>query len=229
MQRGTESMKIAVMNATKVSIAPVDQAARQYPEAEIFHFMDEGMSWLGKQEGKISDQNINRMIRLIRSAEELQVDGILLSCTIFSPYIERIQESTKLPVVAADIGVFEKAAQMYQKIGAVVSFAPTLESVAWVVDRCKQMVRSDFDVEIAFAEGALEAAAQGDEDKHNQLVYEAASSLKDKEAIVLSQMSQIRALPLFDAYPVPVMTSPAVSLGLLIEKINNAFPKMVHK
>ena len=218
-------MKIAVMNATKVSIDPVDQAAKNYPEAEIFHFMDEGMSWLGKQEGTISDQNINRMIRLIRSAEELQVDGILLSCTIFSPFIERIQESTKLPVVAADIGVFEKAAQLYQKIGAVVSFAPTLDSVGWVVDRCKKTVRSDFDVEIRYAEGALEAAAEGDEDKHNRLVYETAASFRDKEAIVLSQMSQIRALPLFEDYPIPVMTSPSVSLGLLIEKINGSFPK----
>ena len=212
-------MKIAVMNATKVSIAPMDLAAKQYPEVQIFHFMDEGMSWFGKQEGRISDQNINRMIRMFRSAEELEVDGILLSCTIFSPYIDRLQESTELPIVAADIGVFEKAAQQYQKIGAVVSFAPTLESVAWVVDRCRQKVRPDFDVEIHFAEGAMEAAAEGDEAKHNQLVYEAAASFRDKEAIVLSQMSQIRALSLFENYPIPVMTSPSVSLGLLLEKI----------
>ena len=212
-------MKIAVMNATKVSIAPVDLAAKKYPEVQIFHFMDEGMSWLGKQEGRISDQNINRMVRMFRSAEELEVDGILLSCTIFSPYIDRLQECTELPVVAADIGVFEKAAQQYQRIGAVVSFAPTLESVAWVVDRCRQKVRPDFDVEIHFAEGAMEAAAAGEEEKHNRLVYEAAASFRDKEAIVLSQMSQIRALPLFEDHPIPVMTSPSVSLGLLLERI----------
>lgn len=214
-------MKIAVMNATKVSIAPVDLAAKQYPEVQIFHFMDEGMSWLGKQEGTITDQNINRMIRLFRSAEELDVDGILLSCTIFSPYIDRLQEYTKLPVVAADIGVFERTAQQYRQIGAVVSFAPTLESVAWVVDRCRQRVNPDFDVEIHFAEGAMEAAAEGDEEKHNRLVYEAAASFQNKEAVVLSQMSQIRALPLFEKFPIPVMTSPSVSLGMLIEKIQD--------
>ena len=42
-----------------------------------------------------------------------------------------------------------------------------------------------------------------------------------KEAIVLSQMSQIRALPLFEGFPVPVLTSPSVSLGLLREEIMN--------
>ena len=213
-------MKIAVINATRVSIEPVDQAAKEYPDLEIFHFMDEGMSWLGKQEGKISGRNLSRMVGLIHSAEELGVDGILLSCTIFSPFIDQLRLCTDLPLVAADIGVFEKAAQLYQKIGAVVSFAPTMKSVAWVVDRCKKLVNPEFDVEIKLAEGAFDAAASGNEEEHNRIIYETVTKFQDKEAIVLSQMSQVRALPLFENYPIPVLTSPSVSLGLLIEAIN---------
>lgn len=215
-------MKIAVMNATKVSIEPVDQAAKAYPDLELFHFMDEGMSWLGKQEGRISGKNLSRMVQLIHSAEELGVDGILLSCTIFSPFIDQLAMCTDLPIVAADIGVFEKTAQSYQKIGAIVSFEPTMKSVAWVVDRCKKLVRPDYDVEIKFAAGAFAAAAAGNEEEHNRIIYETAEQFTDKEAIILSQMSQVRALPLFKDYPIPVFTSPAVSLGLLIEKIEQA-------
>jgi len=174
------------------------------------------MAW---EEGRISGSNLSRMVNLIHSAEELGVDGILLSCTIFSPYIDQLRLCTDLPLVAADIGVFEKAAQLYRKIGTVVSFEPTLKSVAWVVERCKRQVRPDFDVEIGYAEGALEAAAAGKEEEHNRIVYETALKFKDKEAVVLSQMSQIRALPLFENFPVPVLTSPSVSLGLLIEEI----------
>ena len=212
-------IKIAVVNATKVSIEPVDQAAKTFPEMEIFHFMDEGMSWLGKQEGRISGKNLSRMIQLIHSAEELGVDGILLSCTIFSPFIDQLRLCTDLPLVAADIGVFEKAARMYQKIGAVVSFGPTLESVAWVVDRCRKTVNPEFDVELRLADGAFDAAAAGDDELHNRIVFETAKSFQNKEAIVLSQMSQLRALPLFADYPIPVMTSPSVSLELLVEQI----------
>ena len=181
--------------------------------------MDEGMSWLGKQEGRISGKNLSRMIQLIHSAEELGVDGILLSCTIFSPFIDELRLCTDLPLVAADIGVFEKAAKLYRKVGAIVSFAPTLESVAWVADRCKRQVSPDYDVEIKFANGAFEAAAAGNVEEHNRIIYETAEQFQDKEAIILSQMSQIRALPLFQDYRVPVLTSPSVSLGLLIEEI----------
>ena len=218
----TDRIRIAVMNATKVSIEPVDQAAKAFPEVEIFHFMDEGMSWLGKQEGRISGKNLSRMVHLIHSAQELGVDGILLSCTIFSPFIDQLQLCTDLPLVAADIGVFEKAARIYQKVGAIVSFGPTMDSVAWVVERCRQTVNPDFDVEITLAEGAFEAAAAGDEETHNRIVYETAKTLEGKEAIILSQMSQIRALPLFANYPLPVLTSPSVSLELLVEQIRKA-------
>jgi len=100
-----------------------------------------------------------------------------------------------------------------------VSFAPTLESVAWVVNRCKKYVKKDFDAEIRYAEGAFEAAAAGNEEKHNRIIYETAVQFEDKEAIVLSQMSQVRALSLFQDYPIPVLSSPSVSLGILIEEI----------
>ena len=212
-------MKIAVINATKVSIAPVDQAAKDYQDIEIFHFMDEGMSWLGRQEGRISGKNLARMIALIHSAEELGVDGILLSCTIFSPFIDELRMCTDLPLVAADISVFEKAASIYKKVGAIVSFPPTMKSVSWVADRCKKTVSSDYDVEIKLADGAFDAAAAGNEEEHNRIIYETANKFQEKEAIILSQMSQVRALPLFEKYPIPVLTSPAVSLGLLIEAI----------
>ena len=207
------------MNATKVSVDPVDRAARAFPQLQVFHFMDEGMSWLGKQEGRISGRNLARMINLIHSAEELDVDGILLSCTIFSPFIDQLRLCTDLPLVAADIGVFEKAARIYRKVGAVVSFAPTMESVAWVVERCRRLVNPELDVEIRFAEGAFEAAAAGDEATHNRIILETAGQFRDREAVILSQMSQVRALPLFENFPIPVLTSPSVSLGLLVEEI----------
>ena len=106
--------KIAVINATKVSIAPVDAAAKAFPDVQILHLMDEGMSYLAKQEGQITGKNMARMAAQLRSAAELGVDGILLSCTIFSPYIDTLRMLTDLPLVAADVGVFEKAAAAFR-------------------------------------------------------------------------------------------------------------------
>ena len=217
----SRKIKIAVINATKISIAPVEQAAKQFPDVQIFHFMDEGMSYLAKEEGRISGKNMARMINLITQAESLGVDGILLSCTIFSPYIDVLRKFTDLPLVAADIGVFEKAAADFRKIGAVVSFPPTMDSVVQVVKMCQEK-NPDFEVEIQLAKGAFDALTDGDEELHNRILYETAASMaKGKDAIVLSQMSHMRCLPLFQNFPIPVLTSPPVSLQLLCDMIKN--------
>ena len=52
--------KIAVIDATKVSLAPVEAAAKQFPDVEIFHLMDEGMSYLAKRDGRITGANMGR-------------------------------------------------------------------------------------------------------------------------------------------------------------------------
>lgn len=216
------SKKIGVINATRVSLDPVNLAAKQFPDVEIFHFMDEGMSYLAKQEGgRISGKNMARMVNLINRAEELGVDGIMLSCTIFSPYIDLLRSFTDLPLLAADVGVFEKAAADYHRIGAVVSFEPTLKSVGEVVEACRKKINPDFEAEIHLAEGAFAAMQQGDAETHNRLLYETACSMAEgKDAIVLSQMSHMRALPLFENFPIPVLTSPPVSLQLLCNMID---------
>ena len=136
-----------------------------------------------------------------------------------------------LPACSADFaaeredGVRQKggssqAAAEYNRIGAVVSFPPTMDSVAAVVQRCRSQINPSFDVELRLAEGAFDAMAAGDAERHNRLLYETALQLAHgKEAIVLSQMSHMRALPLFADFPVPVLTSPPVSLGLLCDMI----------
>ena len=66
--------KIAVIHATKVSIEPVETAAKQFPDVELFHLMDEGMSYLNRVEGRISGKNMARMVQLIHQAETLGAD-----------------------------------------------------------------------------------------------------------------------------------------------------------
>jgi Asp/Glu/hydantoin racemase len=212
--------KIAVIDATRVSLAPVDNTvAALYPELEVIHLMDEGMSFLAKEEGRISGANLSRMVSLINRAESLGVDGILLSCTIFSPYIELLRSFADIPIIAADVAMFEKATADYRNIGVVVTFQPTVRSVSEVLEKCREK-GMEFNAEIRVAEGAFAALSRGSEEEHNNLVAECARGLSESsDAIVLAQMSHMRAVPLLSDLKVPVLTSPPVSLKLLMDKI----------
>jgi Asp/Glu/hydantoin racemase len=213
--------KIAVIHATHVSIAVVEEtAASLYPQLQLIHLMDEGMSSLAKAQGRISGANLARVVSLIHKAEDLGVDGILLSCTIFSPFIDLLSYFADIPIIAADVAMFEKAASTYARIGVVVTFRPTIDSVNAVLERCKAKGMI-FKAEIRMAEGAFDACAKGCDDEHNRLVADCAKSMVPHcDAIVLAQMSQMRALPLLKDLSIPVLTSPPISFGLLMEKIS---------
>jgi Asp/Glu/hydantoin racemase len=212
--------RIAVIDATRVSLAPVDGAAAAFPGLSLLHLMDEGMSQLAKEEGRISGKNLARMVSLIRRAEELGVDGILLSCTIFTPYLDLLSIFTDLPLVAADAAMFEQAAETYPSIGVVVTFGPTVDSVTAVLEQCK--AKGLFtDAQICVAEGAFDALQNGREEEHNRLVASCARNLAERcDAVVLAQMSQMRAVPLLSDLKVPLLTSPPVSIRFLLDQID---------
>lgn len=211
--------KIAVISATRVSLEPVEQtAARYFPDVEIIHCLDESMSLMAAQNGgRITPSNLCRMVGHINRANEDGADGILLSCTIFSPFAEMLQNFSEVPLVAADTAAFEKAARLYGKIGVVVTFEPTLRSVKAVLD---SLEAAPVEADIRLARGAFEALARGDEETHNRLVCVCAEALsKECDAVVLSQISQIRAVPMLGHLRVPVLTTPALSMETLLERI----------
>jgi hypothetical protein len=215
-------IKIAVISAARVSLAPIEQtAAQHFPEVQLVHFVDEAMSLIAKRDGGvISPSNLCRMVSLIRNANDFGVDGVLLSCTIFSPYDELLAEFSESPLIAADVATLENAVATYNKIGVVVTFEPTLKSVGAILNRCREKI-GPVHADIRLAEGAFDAAARGDADTHNKTVADCARSLAGScEAIILTQMSHLGALPLLSDLQVPVLTTPAVSLGLLIDRIN---------
>jgi Asp/Glu/hydantoin racemase len=214
--------KLAVIHATRVSLAPVEEtAASLYPDIQLIHLLDEGMSYLAKTQGHITGENLSRVVSLIHKAEELGVDGILISCTIFSPFIDLLSSFADIPVVAADVAMFEKAASLYDRIGVVITFGPTADSVTEVLKMCEEKGMK-CQAEIQMAEGAFEACAKGFDDEHNRLVAACARSMVPRcDAIVLAQMSHMRALPLLQDLPIPVLSSPPISFALLIKKITD--------
>jgi preprotein translocase subunit Sss1 len=116
--------------------------------------------------------------------------------------------------------MFEKAVKSYKKFGVIVSFGPTIESVTQVLNECRKKTNQEFEAVIKLAEGAFEAAARGDDEEHNRIIVNTIKQFpEDIEAVVLSQMSQMRALPLLKDYHLPVLSSPPISLGVLAEKI----------
>ena len=169
--------RVSVIDATKVSLAPVETSANQFTNVDIFHLMDEGMSYLAKRYGHITGANGIAVAQ--GKGDERGRDNTLVHA--FLPYVDLLRSLINVPLVAADVGVFEKAVLEYDRIAAIVSFAPMLDSGAAVVKRYRETTNLAFDVNIRFADAAFVAAAGGD-DAHNRIIY---ASAPWTEAVVL--------------------------------------------
>ena len=86
--------QIGIVSATLNAVVPL--MASLIPvacgESRILrNYVDEGLQELVQREGCVIPTSIARLTRLINSAIEDGSDAILLTCTVFSPYVETIQ------------------------------------------------------------------------------------------------------------------------------------------
>lgn len=89
---GTSPTRIGLIHATMNSVQPIHEAFRaQAPHVILLDFMDEGLIFELNETGVITTAMIRRLVALIARAEESGVDGILLTCSSFSPYVPQIR------------------------------------------------------------------------------------------------------------------------------------------
>ncbi len=136
--------------------------------------------------------------------------GILFSCSAFGPAIDAVKARVTIPVLRPNEAAFEAALSMGDKLGLVVSFAPSRASLEEELRAMANERHRDVTIRTAVAAGALEALKAGDADRHDLLVADAAARLVgDVDAIVLGQFSLARAHDRVALHTgMPVITTP---------------------
>jgi Asp/Glu/hydantoin racemase len=71
--------------------------------------LDEGLIAELNAAGKVTRPLIRRFIRLIEKAEEAGVDGVLLSCSSFTPYTTLVNQLFDFPIISVDFAMLEEA------------------------------------------------------------------------------------------------------------------------
>ena len=103
--------------------------------------------------------------------------GILFSCSAFGPAIDAVKARVTIPVLRPNEAAFEAALSMGDKLGLVVSFAPSRASLEEELRAMANERHRDVTIRTAVAAGALEALKAGDADRHDLLVADAAARL----------------------------------------------------
>ena len=198
--------RLALIHALSHSVAPINEAfERDWPEAVRMTLLDDSLSADLARSGKGLDEVMHeRFQRLAQYAVDTGARGILFTCSAFGPCIEAVaRRHAGLPVLKPNEAMIEEVAQGQGRLGLIATFAPTLASMPAEFPQGTLL-------ELALAEGALDALNAGDTQRHDALIAEQAAALRERGCtrLALAQFSMARARTVCEAASgLPVLTT----------------------
>lgn len=191
------SPRIYLIHALRDSIAPANAAmAKAWPEARVANLLDDSLSAdLAASSGRLDDTMIERFRTLARYAAGTAADGILFTCSAFGRAIEAARDAVAIPVLKPNEAALDAALDAGSRIALLVTFPATIPSMTQELElaaKARGMVPT---IMSAVADGALAALQNGDGERHDRLIGEAARRLAGIDALVLAQFSMARAAP----------------------------------
>jgi len=210
--------RIALIHALTHSVAPINEALeRDWPGATRMNLIDDSLSADLARGGRGLDEAMHeRFQRLAQYAVDTGAQGILFTCSAFGPCIEAVaRRHAGIPVLKPNEAMVAEAAAGQGKLGLLATFGPTLASMP-------PEFPQGMELELALAEGALDALNAGDAQRHDELIVVQARSLRDRGCtrIALAQFSMARARSACEAATgLPILTTVDSAVRALRERV----------
>lgn len=199
--------RIALIHATMLSIPPaIDAFASLWPKAELVHLLDDSLS----RDRSAGRETASRIVALAEYAVSTKADAILFTCSAFGEAIDLVQRHFQIPVLKPNDAMFDAAFAKGLKLAMLATFIPSIESME---KEFSQSAPQGASLTTIFIKGAREAAANGHQAFHDQLIAEAAAALKGYDAIMLAHFSMSTASELCqEATDIPILTAPEAAV-----------------
>lgn len=217
--------KIGIVNATKNSMEPINDVL-ETKEALVTarHFSDFELLRDIREAGEVKKPFIRRVIRLLEEAESQQVDGVALSCSSFTPYIDLLRSLFDFPIVSVDYDMLEKSVAVGTKIGVISTLPTAGKTTHKIIENIATKQNKNVEIYSEIVDQAGKAILNGQEDEHNRLIVDAIIELSAKcDVIVLAQLSMCRVLrqKVELRRDIPILTSAEFCISSLINILDS--------
>lgn len=210
--------RIGLIHATLNSVQPILDAFREHaPEITLLNFMDEELITDLNIFGRVTPRMLRRLIHLIEKAEESGVDGILLTCSCFTPYVPLVRNFFDTPIQSADYSMLEKAVESGNRIAVIATVGKAGPTTEQLLREIADERKKDVEIHTEVITEAFSALQQGDPAQHDEIIQQKIAELSgNSDVVVLAQFSMARALKGLKEPNKPVLTSPEVSVKSIV-------------
>lgn len=209
-------LKIGLIHATMNSVPPILEAFKGQENVDLVSFMDEGIIYELNETNKVTPEMIERLSYLADKAIESNVDGILFTCSSFSPYVPAIAEKLPVPVQSSDSSMIEQAIEKSEEIIVIATVKAAGPTTKRMLEEAAARKRRPVKVDVYLLPEAFQALQNGNGEEHDRLIQEKIADLPDAKVIILAQYSMARAAA--GISDERVITAPAAAVEGIIEE-----------
>jgi Asp/Glu/hydantoin racemase len=208
-------VRIALVHAVKVAIAPVEEAFRRHwPEAELSNLLDDSLSRDRNRQGALTPDLSRRIAALAQYGVDAGANAVLYTCSAFGEAIEAVKRTQKVPVLRPTEAMLDEAVRHGRRVGMLATFAPTVPALEAEL----RQIDPQINVKSVCVPEAMAALDAGDKATHDRLLALAAPQLGTCDVLVLAQFSMAGAREaVAKAVSCPVLTSPDSAVRRLKE------------
>nr|WP_205600876.1 aspartate/glutamate racemase family protein [Halomonas socia] len=210
--------RIYLIHAVMAAMAPVRREMHQaWPEAEAYNILDDSL------EVDRTDPRANtseRIQALAHYASQQGASGILFTCSAFGEAVEKAADALDIPVLKPNEAMFYQAIEQGGRVAMMATFEPAIAGMEREFLAINQGQNSVVVLESFCVSEARHALNSGDQEKHDQLVAEAAAGLSGFDTIMLAHFSTASAKSRVEAVTKSlVLTSPGAAVDMLKREV----------
>ena len=176
---------------------------------KIFNLLDDFLASDPGESGIFSIENHNRLFNDLKSCELTGADLIVVTCSTLTPAVQRIRPFIKVPIVAIDDAMTEKAVRIGSRIKVIATAMSTIKPTIAKLEQEAKLAGIAVTIDAEDNETAYAAMKRGDLATHDKLVLAQIATVTGYDSIVLAQASmghlQAEAEKLAN---IPVLASP---------------------
>ena len=183
--------KVAIIYTVRPLLATFPELLEEVvgEKLKVFNLLDDFLASDPGESGIFSIENHNRLFNDLKSCELTGADIIVVTCSTLTPAVQRIRPFIKVPIIAIDDAMTEKAVRLGQKIKVVATAMSTIGPTVAKLQQEAAIADVNVSIDSEDNETAYAAMKRGDLATHDKLVLSQIAKVKDYDCIVLAQAS----------------------------------------
>ena len=214
-------IKLALVSITVNAVGPMtDYLNKNCPEFKVTNYLDGYLMEKIRADGGINDESMGRMLQMLTNACRDGNEAVIITCTVFTKYQEMFNSLFSAPIISADSAMLHTAASAEGRKAIIYSFPGTYNATLGGYQAACRALGADETVDMVLAEGAFEAAQNGNLPESDRLVREKLRELDGRyDTIALAQISLVGAMNGLEMRHAKICSSPSCAAAAVHERL----------